>query len=422
MAGSAGESAGAERAVELERVRSLEHPAADPALWHLDPGITFLNHGSFGACPKEILARQQELRELLEREPVTFLVRQLEERMGEARSALATFVGASERDLAFVTNATTGLNSVLRSIRFEPGDELLVTDHEYNASRNALSFAASHWGARVAIARLPFPLRSADEIPQAILGAVTPRTRLAMLDHVTSQTGMILPLEKLVPDLENRGIPVLVDGAHAPGMIPLNLAALGASYYTGNCHKWICAPKGAAFLHVRRDRQEAVHPLVISHGMNAALGERTRFEAEFGWMGTADPTAALCVPRALAFMSKLAPGGWPELMKRNRALAIAARRELLRELAIEEPCPEELLGSLASVPIPDNPSPKPPKSPLYLEEIQERLFEIDRIEVPVIPWPAPPKRLIRVSAQGYNSLPQYRRLAGALKKRLAEGL
>lgn len=422
MAGPAGKGARAKRAVELERITGLERPAADPALWHLDPQIAFLNHGSFGACPKEVLARQQELRELLEREPVTFLVRTLEPRLVEARFKLSKFIGAFDGDLAFVTNATTGLNTVLRSLRFEPGDELLVTDHEYNASRNALEFAATQWRAQVVVAHLPFPVGSAAELEEAILAKVTARTRLAMVDHVTSQTGLVLPLGSIVAQIEGRGIPVLVDGAHAPGMIPLNLRKLGASYYTGNCHKWMCAPKGAAFLHVRKDRRPGIRPLVISHGANSPRKDISKFEIEFGWMGTHDPTAVLSIPAALEFMSKLMPGGWPELMQHNRALAVAARREICRALDIPEPCPAELLGSLASIPIPDSPPRRKPKSPLYLEDLQERIFYADDIEVPVIPWPKPPKRLLRVSAQAYNSLPQYQKLAAALQTRLAEKL
>lgn len=417
MAGPAGESSRPQRAVEFDGVTLdfLDQPAANPSLWHLDPGIDFLNHGSFGACPKAVLAVQQQFREELERDPVHFLVRGFEQRLDQAREALARFLGASPQDLAFVPNATTGLNTVLRSLRFERGDELLVTDHEYNASRNALEFAASLWGARVIVVPIPFPSRGAEEISSAILSGVTNRTRLAMLDHITSQTGLILPLETLTPALENRGVRVLVDGAHAPGMIPLNIDELGASYYTGNCHKWICAPKGTAFLHVRQDRQPEVRPLVISHGANSPRRDRSRFQLEFGWMGTNDPAAVLSVPAALEYMRSIVPGGWPALMRRNRELACAARRVLCEALDVPLPCPDEIIGSLASIPISDSATIEPPKSPLYLDELQERLFAEYQIEVPVVPWPAPPKRLLRISAQAYNSLPRYVKLANTLK-------
>jgi isopenicillin-N epimerase len=198
-------------------------------------------------------------------------------------------------------------------------------------------------------------------------------------------------------------------------MVPLNLKEVGAAYYTGNCHKWICAPKGAAFLCVRRDRQERIRPLVISHGANSSRTDRSRFLIEFGWMGTGDPSAWLSVPEALRFMGSLLPGGWPEVMKRNRELALAARKVLCELLGIASPCSDAFIGSLVSLPLPDATDATPSKSPLYLDPLQDRLLAEHGIEVPIIPWPAPPKRLLRISAQLYNSLPQYERLAGALR-------
>lgn len=393
-------------------------PAAPPVVWPLDPAVTFLNHGSFGSCPLPVLEFQRELRDRMERQPVKFFVRDLEELLDWARIRLAKFLGGKAENLVFVPNATSGVNAVLRSLDFEPGDELLVTDHEYNACRNALDYVAQRTGAKVVVAKIPFPLASAEEIIEAVMGAVTWRTRLALLDHVTSQTGLVLPIEFLVRELNARNVDTLVDGAHAPGMVPLDLHALNAAYYTGNCHKWICAPKGAAFLHVRADRQKDIRPLVISHGANSSRTDRSRFLIEFGWMGTGDPSPALCVPKAIEFVCSLRPGGWDEVMNHNRELALGARRVLCEALRIPLPCPAELIGSLASVPIPDAPDSKPSNNPLYLDPLQDRLLEEFKIEVPIIPWPAPPKRLLRVSAQLYNSLPQYEQLAGALKKLL----
>lgn len=397
-------------------------PSQPPGLrpfWQLDPQVIFLNHGSFGSCPAPVLAYQQQLRERLERQPVQFLVRELEPLLDQARADLARFVDAEADDLVFVPNATAGVNTVLRSLKFSAGDELLVTDHEYNACRNALNYAAEQGGAKVVEAPVPFPVSSTQEIRAAILARVTPRTRLALLDHVTSQTGLVLPIRELVTDLRSRGVEVLVDGAHAPGMVPLDLRGLSAAYYTGNCHKWICAPKGAGFLYVRRDLQPRIRPLSISHGANAARTDRSRFQVEFGWTGTLDPTAFLCVPEALLQIGTLLPGGWPEVMRRNRELALAGRTVLCEALGIAPPCPEECIGSLAAVPIPDAAKIEIPSSPLYTDPLQDRLREEFRIEVPVIPWPAPPKRLLRISAQQYNSLPQYQSLAGALRRLLS---
>ncbi|HEX7862714.1 MAG TPA: aminotransferase class V-fold PLP-dependent enzyme [Verrucomicrobiae bacterium] len=394
---------------------NLRKPAANQRLWHLDPKITFLNHGSFGACPKAVLDHQNELRIHLEREPVAFMVRELEPLLDKARASLAKFVGARPKDLVFVRNATSGVNAVLRSLTFSAGDEILVTDHEYNACRNVVDFVAERSGARVVIAKIPFPVSTEDQIIQPIINAVTPRTRLALVDHVTSQTAIVMPLQRIVHELESRNVPVLVDAAHAPGMVPLNLTKLGASYYTGNCHKWICAPKGAALLHVREDRQHEIRPTVISHGANSPRKDRSRFQIEFGWTGTWDPTAMLSVPAALGFIGGLQPGGWAEVMRHNRTLALAGRKILCDALEIQPPCPDSMIGSIASIPISDGKTTKPPKTPLYLDPLQEWLFMKSNIEVPIIPWPAPPKRLLRISAQLYNSLPQYERLANALK-------
>ena len=393
---------------------SLRQPAADPRLWLLDPEILFLNHGSFGACPRRVLEFQSEWRARLERHPVQFLVRELEPALDAARAALARFTGANAEDLVFVPNATSGVNAVLRSLKFRPGDELLITDQGYNACNNAAHFVAQRSGARVAVARLPFPFSGADELIAPVLAAVTPRTKLALLDHVTSPTGVVLPIARLVEELNQRGVDALVDGAHAPGMAPLNLNRLGAAFYTGNCHKWLCAPKGAAFLHVRRDQQKFVRPLTISHGANSARQDRSRFHVEFDWPGTWDPTAALSVPEAIRFVGSLRPGGWPEIMARNRALALTARKILAEALSATEPCPEEFIGSLAAVPLSDAPPDALPRLPFNESPLQDALRERHKIEVPVIAWPAPPKRWVRVSAQLYNSLPQYETLAKAL--------
>ena len=384
-------------------------------LWTLDPDTTFLNHGSFGACPAEVLEAQRVLRARMERQPVHFLSRDLDDLLGEARAALGGFLNADADDLALVANATSGVNTILRSLAFAPGDELLVTDHAYNACRNAVVFVADRAGAQVVPVRVPFPLDSPEEVLAPILAAVTGRTRLALIDHVASPTGLVFPIERLVEALQSRGVDVLVDGAHAPGMIPLDLRTLGAAYYTGNGHKWLCAPKGSAFLWVRPDRQSRVHPLTISHGFNAVRNDRSRFRLEFDWTGTIDPTAALCIPVALRFMEARLPGGWPAVMERNHRLALVARQRLCAALGIALPCPDNMVGALAAIPLPatgeDGP-PSPGGDPLQL---RERFG----IEVPVIAWPAAPKRLLRVSAQLYNTLEDFERLAQAIRALLS---
>jgi isopenicillin-N epimerase len=381
-------------------------------LWPLDPAVTFLNHGSFGACPRAVLDAQSRLRERLESEPVRFLDRELEGLLDGARAALGAFVGAAPDDLAFVPNATTGANTVLRSLDLGVGDELLATDHTYNACRNALDAVTARAGARVVVATLPFPVAAPDEILDAILARVGPRTRLALVDHVTSPTGLVLPIERLVRELHSRGVDVLVDGAHAPGMVPLDVEALGAAYYTGNCHKWICAPKGSAFLHVRRDRQKGVHPLVVSHGANSPRSDRSPFRLEFDWTGTADPTAFLTVPEAIRYMGSLLPGGWPALMAHNRQTALAARDRLAAALGVPAPTPDSMVGTLAALPVPPGFFPAAP--PRTRDPLQAALFDRFALELPVFTWPALACRILRVSAQLYNTAADYERLAQAL--------
>jgi isopenicillin-N epimerase len=381
--------------------------------WLLDPTVSYLNHGSFGACPIPVLEHQRRLCERMERQPVQFLARELEPLLDDARAQLGAFVGAAAEDLVWVNNATTGVNAVLRSLDLRPEDELLTTDHEYNACRNALDVAAAQVGARVVVVRVPFPIASPDEVVERIVARVTPRTKLALLDHVTSQTGLVLPVGQLVAGLRARGVETLVDGAHAPGMLDLDLESIGAAYYTGNCHKWMCAPKGAAFLHVRRDLQPQVRPVVISHGANSPRTDRSRFLVEFDWVGTDDPTAVLCVPEAIRFMGSLLPGGWSELRQRNRKQVFEGRDALCRALGVDKPAPDDMIGALAAVPLPSG-APEPPTSGPYSDPLQELLLERCGIEVPVIPWPAPPDRLIRISAQLYNCLDEYELLAAAL--------
>jgi isopenicillin-N epimerase len=387
------------------------------ALWPLDPAVTFLNHGSFGACPAEVLKTQSALRAELEAEPVRFLGRELEGRLDTARAALGAFVGADPDDLAFVANATGGVNAVLRSLRLAAGDELLTTDHAYAACRNTLDYVADRAGARVVVATVPFPVPSSQAVVDAVLARVSSRTRLALVDHVTSPTGLVLPIARIVAELAARGVETLVDGAHAPGMVPLDLRALGAAYYSANCHKWICTPKGSAFLWVRRDRQADVHPLTISHGATGERAGRTRFRLEFDWTGTQDPTAWLAVPRAIEYLGGLVEGGWPALMARNRALALEARRLLCAAAGTAPACPDEMVGSLAAVILPDSVTTE--TGWRVPDPLQARLFEGHRIEVPIMRWPAPPRRLVRVSCQLYNDARQYARLADALRKELA---
>jgi isopenicillin-N epimerase len=249
---------------------------------------------------------------------------------------------------------------------------------------------------------IPLPIRAASDITTAILAAVSPRTKLVVVDHVSSPTALIFPVEPLIRALSERGIDTLVDGAHAPGMLDLDIERLGAAYYAGNCHKWMCAPKGAGFLYVREDRQRAIRPLSISHGANATRTDRSRFLLEFDWTGTSDFSPYLTIPSAIRTLAGLAEGGWPEIQRRNRALALEAQRLICSTVEARPICPESMIGSIAAMALPE-------KTPASL---QAELFKRFRIEVPIMPWPTP---ALRVSAQIYNDRSDYEKLAEALK-------
>lgn len=390
--------------------------------WLLEEGLVFLNHGSFGACPKPVLQYQNELRDLMERDPVRFFGHEAPLLMENARQRLATFLNADAEELVFVPNATTGLNAAIGSLRMEHGDEVLITDHAYNATRNIAAEVCTRNGGVLAVARVPFPCAAPEVVVESVTAHLTRRTRYAVLDHVTSATGLIFPLERLIALLHARDIFVIVDGAHAPGMLPLDLNRLGADLYAGNCHKWLCAPKGAGFLHVPRQHQGWVRPAVTSHGANeSGTDGETRFRLAFDWTGTDDPTAALAVPAAIDFMGSLLSGGWSQVRSHNRDLALEARNLLRAALQVEAGGPDEMIGSLAALPLPD--SERLPQaaavSAFVPDPLQMLLYERYRIQVPITTCPAHP-RMLRVSAAAYNDRSDYERLAAALQEILQQ--
>lgn len=389
-------------------------PARSPwkKLWPLDPNVVFLNHGSFGACPKEVLEFQATLRAEMEAEPVRFLWRRHDAMLDEARVALARFLGSKPGDLVFTTNATTAVNAVARSWPLRRGDEILTTNLDYNACRNVLMEVARRAGARVVVADIPFPLHSADEAMERVLTKVTARTRIAMLDHVTSNTALVLPVARMARELESRGVRVLIDGAHAPGMLPLHPPKMHASWYTGNLHKWVCAPKGAAFLWARADSQDMLQPTVISHGNNTRREGFEAWQDRFDWPGTFDPTAWFSVPKAITTVAAMMPGGWPAVRKHNRNLALTARRMLCRRLEVAPPCPESMIGSMATIPLPGRFQTVSHKGPCAPEHI--RLFEDFGIEIPIINTGG--LRCFRISAHLHNSPADYEVLAAAIDK------
>ncbi len=367
--------------------------------WWLDPDCIFLNHGSFGATPREVLAAQDEWRLRMERQPLQFLAKTLPGALRAAADELAASIGANGADLVFLENATAGVNTVLRSLAWRAGDEIVFTSHGYGAVNKAIRFTAERHGARPVEAVVPFPIESEQQVITAVESALSSRTRLAVLDHVTSCSALVLPVARLVELCRARGVPVLIDGAHAPGMLPLDLEALGADYYSGNCHKWLCAPKGCAFLWAAPERQADLHPLVISWGWPEG------FQAEFAWTGTRDPSPWLAVTAALAFLRRVA---WAHRWDHNDSLAAWAARLLEEAWGAAPSAPAGMRASMATVAVPGN----WPASKAMADRLHDDLLQRFGIEVPVMDFAG--RLWIRVCAQVYNEPWEYERLAEAV--------
>jgi isopenicillin-N epimerase len=371
--------------------------------WALDPGFLTLNHGSYGATPRVVLAEQDRWRRRMEAQPTRFFFLELPTALREAAATLARFVGAEAEEVAFVPNATTGCNAVLRSMRLQAGDEILHVSHVYNAVRNTIAHVAGQSGATVVVAEVPFPRPQPATILKNIEQAITRRTRIAVIDHITSPTGLVLPIHDIVRICHAAGVPVLVDGAHGAGQVPLDLAALDADWYVGTCHKWLSAPKGCGFLYARSDRRAELHPVTISHGYGQG------FTAEFDWTGTIDPSAYLALPAAIDFFQRL---GGTAFMERNRRLVAEAATLLASRLETEVGSPFEMTGSMATV-----------RLPLSLESTRSEAVVVRRalqavgVDSPVHPtagglW-------LRLSAYAYNEMADYERLAALLPAVLA---
>lgn len=383
--------------------------------WALDPAVSHLNHGSFGAAPIPVLETGRRLRGQMESNPTRFMLETYQPLLDESRRRLAEYIGADPEGLVFVNNATAGVNAVLRSLEAEwrPGDEIVITDHTYNACRNAALVSAARAGATLKTARFPYPIAEPGQITEGVMAAVTDRTRLVMLDAVTFSSAIVTPLAEIVSRLEPETA-TLVDAAHAPGMVDCNVTEIGASYITANCHKWMCAAKGAGFLYVRPDRRDRIYAAVISHGYNGAWPSGGgRLHQQFDWTGTDDPAAWLTVPVAIDAMASLQPDGWAGVRRANRELCLQGRDLLIDALDIPPPAPDGMLGSIASFPLPGRAGSDDGATEVF-DPLMARLRAEWNIEVPVFAHLDPPQRLLRISAQQYNHRAEYERLAEAL--------
>jgi isopenicillin-N epimerase len=374
--------------------------------WLLDWQKLTVNHGSYGATPRVVLAAQDEWRRRLEAQPTLFMRRVLPEALRRSAEHLAAFMGAEGKDLVFVENATVGCNAVLRSLRFEPGDEILLLSHTYGAVRNTARYVAGLSGARLVEAAVPFPDPDGDVLLANVAAALTKRTRLAIIDHITSPSALLLPVERLIALCRAAGVPVLVDGAHGPGQITLDLGVLGADWYVGNCHKWLMAPKGCAFLWARADRQAELHPVTISHGFGQGFLE------EFDWTGTLDPSAFLAADAAIEFHQRL---GGAELRQRNAALAWRAAELVADRLGTDIGAGRGFCAAMTLVRLPID-GPATPERALAL---RGRLLDAFATDAPLQAlagaiW-------VRLSAQAYNEIDDYEALA-EICRRLADSV
>jgi isopenicillin-N epimerase len=381
----------------------MEYGKAVRHEWSIDWDFLTVNHGSFGATPKMVLAAQAEWRRKLEAQPSRFMRAVLPDALRAAAARLAQFLNVDGKDLAFVENATQGCNAVLRSLRLKPGDEIVALSHGYGAVRNTIRYVTERAGARMVDAVIPFPRPHPDAIVANLQAAVTPRTRLAVLDHITSGSALVLPLERMVQACHAADVPVLVDGAHGPGQVKLDLRALNADWYAGNCHKWLCAPKGCAFLHARADRQEDLHPVTISHGYNKG------FLAEFDWTGTWDPSAYLCAADAVAFHERL---GGEALRARNIALAAEGATLIAGRLGTETGAGNELSGSMGMVRLPLRGEASADRAQTLRREFLDAGTDVPlHVQADAV-W-------LRISAAAYNELDDYAKLAGVAAKVVA---
>jgi isopenicillin-N epimerase len=372
----------------------VTRPASPLDRWVMDPTGIHLNHGSYGGCPRAVIDAATAFRTRLEAAPMRFFILEWQAELDRARAAVAAFVGADPERMVFVPSATSGVALALNAADLAAGDEIVTTSHIYPACRHQLTRLAETRGVHLVFAETPLPF-DADVLVDRVTAAITSRTKLAVLDHITSATALVYPIERLIAPFTARGIPVLVDGAHAPGQIPLDVSALGATWYVGNHHKWICAPKASAFL----VSAGAIRPLVTSHGANPQYGPPNRMHAELDWSGTYDPSAQLAVPAAIETIAAEG-GGWPKVYARNHALALALRDRLGRGIA-----PDDAIGTMAVVPI-TLPAGVTPHA-------LERRLLADGWEVPIVPFPG--QTFARVSAHLYNHVGEADALAVKLR-------
>jgi len=368
----------------------------------LRPDVAFLNHGSFGATPRPVFERYQEWQRELELEPVDFLGRRAPELLRQSRAALGQFLNADPDDLVYTTNATTGVNIVARSLQLGAGDEVLTTNHEYGACDNIWRFLSGKQGFSYRAVPIPVPVATHAEFLERFIAEITPQTRAIFISHITSPTALTFPIAELCQAARQRGILTIVDGAHAPGQIPLDLRAVDADFYTGNLHKWLCAPKGAAFLYARRGLQERLAPLAVSCGWNGSFSRGSQFLDYLEYGGTSDLSAPLSVPAAIEFFRE---NDWWRVVDNCHELLLRARPEIAAALDAEPIAPDgEWFRQMSAFLLPEG---------MPGDILHARLFNEHRVEIPTFYWQG--RWVIRIALQGYNTWEDVERLIAGVR-------
>ena len=370
----------------------------------LDPSVVFLNHGSFGATPKPVFEAYQDWQLRLERQPVLFLGRELNELLLQSRSVLGEYLNADPADLVYIPNATHGVNIIAHSLQLNPGDEILTTDHEYGACDYTWEFICEKTGAKYLHQSIPLPVRSEEEIVEQVWKGVTPQTKAIYLSHITSPTALRLPVEEICSRARQAGILTIVDAAHSPGQIPVDLQKLNADMVLGNAHKWLLNVKGSAFLYVRRELQPLIEPLIVSWGYHPTpeIATGSRFIDLLQWTGTKDPTAALTIPNAIQFMKD---HDWDSVRcECHRLLRQTIERICdLTQLPPLYPLDSDFYGQMGIAQLPSS----------NLPLLKYRLYNEYKVEVPLTEWGN--RQFIRVSIQGYNTQEDVDMLVHALE-------
>lgn len=388
----------------------VRHRISEPARFPIRPGITMLNNGSYGLTPAVVRDAQIELQRRLEEDPVRFFKADLEDYNDDTRRAIGAFTRTDPAHIALVPNGTFAVATVLNNLDLSPRDEILVTDHEYMATFNELAKVCRETGARVVVANIPFPEVSPEQVVDSIVSRMNDRTRIVLVSHITSASALVMPVKGIVTAAKERGILTFLDGAHTPGQIDLNIGELDPTWYAASCHKWLACPKGTGFIYASPNHHRGFKPMVLSCREHETRPERAAYLCDFDYTGTNDYTGNMVIPVAIEHMGAQLPGGWAALRQRNHDLVIRGAEHICSVLGTEQRVPESMIGTMVSIPIPGRCEP----STLLGEGLWDRLYLNHGIQVPVWDLPGICDRMVRVSAQLFNTIEDYERLAEAL--------